>query len=124
MPKGTVFCKVDLEDTNVSVSYVLNENDLCILDDKPWLVDEEDGTIDYFYTALGKMLNPKDETIGDFEAMCRMKAGEEIAFEHVGERDGLFEYGNIGYIIFQKEEIEDMITLLQQALKPETDKSV
>lgn len=116
MPKGTVFCKIDLEDTDVGVRYVLNENELCILNDKPWLVDEDDGTIDYFYIALGKMLDPKDETIEDYEAMCRMRAGEEIAFEHIGERDGLFEYDNIGYMIFQREEIEDMIALLQQSL--------
>lgn len=117
MPKGTVFCKVDLEDTDVGISYVLRENELCVLNDKPWIVDEDDGTIDYFYIALGKMLYPKDESIEDYEAICRMKAGEEIPFNHVGERDGLFECDNIGYVIFQREEIEDMIALLQESLE-------
>ena len=65
MPKGTVFRKVSLDHDKAGVLYMLDaeDNPLKILDDKPWVVNEDDGTIDYFYITLGCTMLPKDEQI-------------------------------------------------------------
>ena len=119
MPKGTVFRKVSLDHDKEGVLYMLDaeDNPLKILDDKPWVVDEDDGTIDYFYITLGCTMLPKDEQIEDNEAFLRMREGEQIDYTHIGERDGLFEYDDIGYAVYTEAEVSEMIERLKCSLE-------
>jgi hypothetical protein len=119
MPKGTVFRKVSLDHDKAGVLYMLDaeDNPLKILNDKPWVVDEDDGTIDYFYITLGSSMHPIDEQIEDNEAFLRMREGEQIDYTHIGERDGLFEYDDIGFAVYTEAEVSEMIERLKCSLE-------
>lgn len=115
MPKGTVFCKVSLDIYGCAGSYTADIHTPMVLDDKPW--DCGDGVIDFFYTELGNVSYPKSG-IDYRDAFDNMRyQGEEIELEHAGQRDGLFEDDSVGYAVYSKGEIEEMVLMLQSALK-------
>lgn len=114
MPKGTVFCKVSL-DPQCAGDYTIDIHKPMILEDKPW--DCGYGSIDFIYTELGSVSYPRSgiDYRDAFDDM--LYQGVEIELEHEGSRDGLYEDDSVGYAVYSKGEIEEMLLMLQNALK-------
>lgn len=115
MPKGTVFCKFPrFNETTQSYSgYVLDIERPCILDG-PF-------SIDFCYTPVGELTASDAESDTDNHSVLmdmERNLGSEHPFEHWSGRDGLYE-GNdkVGFAIYSRQEVQQMIDLLQQALK-------
>lgn len=109
MPKGTVYSKIQLSSQGDGKNYCFGINSPAIL--------YEAYNKDFFPVHLGSDLAPID---GDF--MLRLDTmisnlGLEVPFEHCSGRDGLFEDDNVGFAIYSREEVQEMIDLLQQALE-------
>lgn len=116
MPAGTVFCKFPLKQKGDGRNLVCGIQPPIILEEKPWEVCG--GRIDFYCTGLGVSLFPKNRDIDYMDAMCLManEPGLEIEFDLSAGRDGLFEDDNVGYMIYSREEVEEMIRELQSAL--------
>ena len=118
MPKGTVFCKFPLKNEGDAGHLYVGIHPPCILMDA-WQTFSGRG--DFVPVCLGEDLRPKDyESDGDvFDTLFDMVAnlGKEVPFEHSCGRDGLYDDDNVGFAIFSRSEVEEMITLLQQALQ-------
>ena len=108
MPKGTVFCKIDEEG---EYPFDIRE---------AWILDEA-FEIDFLYKKLGAM-GPLAPERGDYNGIHALSdlyynPGKEAPFCCYGERDGSFEGDEVRFAIFSRAEVEEMITLLQQALR-------
>ena len=116
MPAGTVFSKFPLKQEGDGRNLVFGIQPPIILEEKPWEVCG--GCIDFYYTGLGVSLFPKNRDIDYMDAMCLMakEPGLEIEFDLSAGRDGLFQDENVGYMIYSREEVEEMIRELQRAL--------
>lgn len=118
MPKGTVFCKFPLECEGDAKGLGFGIHPPCILMDT---LPSDDGQGDFVPVCLGEDLLPKgyksdlnvDDTLFDMVA----NLGKEVPFEHSYGRDGFFDDDNVGFAIFSRAEVKEMIALLQQALK-------
>ena len=117
MPKGTVFCKFPLKHEGEAKRLCFGIHPPCVLMDA-WPSDYGQG--DFVPVCLGEDLLPKDyksdldvdDTLMDMVA----NLGKEVPFEHSYGRDGFYDDDNVGFAIFSRSEVEEMITLLQQAL--------
>ena len=113
MPKGTVFCKFPIKQESEGHNY-------CFEIGAPSILDEPLKN-DFLLTHLGSDLFPKSANGSDdtFEILSEMQhnLGTEVAFEHWGGRDGLYEDDNVGFAVYSREEVQEMIDLLQEALK-------
>lgn len=113
MPKGTVFCKIPLNNEGDGKHYLLRIN-------APSVLEEASG-VDFHCTNVGSDLWPKaaesgyeaDEMLYDMQ----YHLGKEVPFEHCSGRDGLYEDSNVGFAIYSRKEVQEMINILQQALK-------
>lgn len=115
MPKGVVFCKFPLKFEGDA-----SKEPLCFGIGAPSILDEPLKN-DFCLTNLGSDLFPKsasgsDDTIGILSEMQR-NLGMEVAFEHCGGRDGLYEDDSVGFAVYSRDEVKEMIDLLQEALK-------
>lgn len=117
MPKGTVFCKFPLKNQGDGERMLFGINTPNILYDK--IFDDEGNLIDFICTELGLSMTPKGEDMDNFESMFYMQdhVGEPIPFEHSIERDGMYDDNNVGFAIFSKEEVEEIVEMLQESLK-------
>lgn len=118
MPAGTVFCKFPLKGKGDGSKLALGIQPPIILEEKPWEVCGGGGCIDFYCTELGVSLSPKNSDIEYLDAMLLMAEdpGLEIEFDLSAGRNGLFEDENVGYMIYSREEVEEMIRELQRAL--------
>lgn len=108
MPEGTVFCKFPM--TEEAPRYMcLGIGTPCILD----------GTseADFYSTDLGESMAPEHGDCAMTLLDMREHLGKEVPFEHAGGRDGFFEGDEVGFAIFSRQEVEEMIHLLQEALE-------
>ena len=114
MPEGTVFCKFPLNDKGDAAGMTFGIG-------APRIKGESIGDIDFFDCTLGESLWPKDcQGSEDFFATLsdmQDQLAKEVPFELVGGRDGFFEDENVGFLIFSRQEVEEMIKELQEALK-------
>jgi hypothetical protein len=109
MPKGTVFCKFPLSHQGDGKNYIWGIGSPSIL------VDTYGN--DFYPVNLGSDLMPIDADFNlRLDTLCR-NLGEESRFEHCSGRDGLFEDENVGFAIYSREEVQEMIELLQEALR-------
>lgn len=115
MPKGTVFCKFPRLNklTNSYDTYMFGMTDPMILDG-PW-------DVDFYYTQPGFMTPVESSgSSEDDEIMMDMEQhlGKEVPFEAFSCRDGMFEDNDeVAFAIYSRQEVQEMIDLLQQALK-------
>lgn len=113
MPKGTVFCKFPLNFEGDGKNYCLGIGAPSIL-----LQSSDE---DFFPLDLGDDLWPvdADDSIKHSEILLDMQShlGKEVPFEHCSGRDGFYEDSNVGFAIYSRSEVQEMIDLLQQALK-------
>lgn len=113
MPNGTVFCKFPLY-------FKGNGHDYAFDISSPNIKDESIGDVDFFFTDLGGDMMPighcNDSHIDVLFDMVK-NLGKEVPFETYSGRDGLYEGDNVGFAIYSKAEVQEMIDQLQQALK-------
>lgn len=114
MPKGTVFCKFPILDSpnyKPTGSYRFGISVPSILDDT--------FNVDFLATEVGDLwpvkANDSEKWVDTLMEM-QSNLGLEIPFEHCSGRDGLFEDDSVGFAIYSREEVQEMIDLLQQAL--------
>ena len=115
MPKGTVFCKFPRfnEQTRSYGNYLFGIQEPAIL--------EGPFDVDFYYTPIGNM-DARDATSStendDILTDMERNLGKEYPFEHWSGRDGMYE-GNdeVGFAIYSRQEVVEMIQLLQEALK-------
>lgn len=119
MPKGTVFCKFPRfnEKLRFYDNYPLQINEPQIK-----MCDCKDGDNDYDSLYLGEDLRPKgyksDTDVMDTLMDMERNLGKEVPFGYSYGRDGMYETDDeAGFAIFSRAEVEEMITLLQQALR-------
>ena len=114
MPKGTVFCKFPRFDEGDHSS-----SKLAFAVQEPMILD---GTTesDFYYIEPGfmtpvdgKSCTEDDNILMDMEA----NLGKEYPFEAFSSRDGMYEGDEVGFAIYSRSEVEEMICLLQKALK-------
>lgn len=117
MPKGTVFCKFQLRNVGDGERMMFGIDTPQILYDKTF--DDDGNFIDFFCVELGWNMTPKEEGVDNFESLFYLRdhPGESIPFEHSIERDGMYDDDNVGFAIFSKEEVEEMVGMLQESLK-------
>lgn len=117
MPKGTVFCKFPLRNVGDGERMMFGIDTPQILYDKTF--DDDGNFIDFFCVELGWSMTPKEEGVDNFESLFYLRdhPGESIPFEHNIERDGMYDDDNVGFAIFSKEEVEEMVGMLQESLK-------
>lgn len=115
MPKGTVFCKFPRlnKQTNSYDNYLFSIQTPCILDG-PWDVDFYSTEIGNLDACAAQSDSENDDILTDME----QHLGKEYPFEHWTGRDGMFEDNDeVGFAIYSRQEVQQMINLLQQALK-------
>ena len=116
MPKGTVFCKFPLSEDDHASGMTFGIERPCILNEVIYGFNGE--PIDFWATELGFMYYG-DSSESLFNKLYEMvdNLGMEVSFEHAQDRDGMIEDDNVGFAIFSREEVQQMIDLLQEALK-------
>lgn len=107
MPKGTVFCKFPIKDYAPNYMH-LGIDTPCILDDT-WETD-------FVLTGLDN-LHPKDGDYTETLLDMREHPGKEVPFEYWSGRDGMYDGDEVGFAVFSRQEVQEMITLLQEALE-------
>ena len=120
MPKGTVFCKFPRFNPKTR-SY--EHYPFSIDEPQIKMRDSEEEDVDFYSLRIGSDLLPVgyesdldvDDTLMDMER----NLGKEVPFDYSYSRDGLFEGDEVGFAVFSRTEVEEMITLLQQALQDE-----
>ena len=116
MPKGTVFCKFPLTDNGDASGMTFGIERPCILNEVIYGFNGE--PIDFWATDLGFMYyGDSSEALFDKLYEMRDNLGMEAPFEHAQDRDAVYEDDNVGFAIFSREEVQQMIDLLQEALK-------
>ena len=125
MPKGTVFCKFPRFDETTR-----SWNDYTFGITEPYIKKEDmdESSADFFAMALGSDLCPAEsesdlDTDDILEDMER-NPGKEVSFNYSYGRDGMFEGDKVGFAIFSRDEIQLMISELQQALNDGYSKEV
>ncbi len=117
MPKGTVFCKFPRLDerTRTYCKYPFS-----IQIQKPCVLS---GPLDadFGYTPVGSLeACAADDDSSNMAILVDMERhpGKEYPFEHWTGRDGMYEENDqVGFAIYSRQEVQQMIDLLQQALK-------
>lgn len=114
LPAGTVYCKFPLTDNGNAKGMTFGLSAPCIKGDTI-------GEDDFCTCTLGEDLEPKfnSGTEGLFDTFFDMQKNlaKEVSFELSGGRDGFFDDENVGFMIFSKEEVQEMISELQDCLK-------
>ena len=112
LPEGTVFCKFPLTDKGDASGMMYGINTPSI--------KGESLNNDFFYCTLGESLQPKEANNSEEMFKCffnmQKELGKEVPFELVGGRDGFFDDENVGFMIYSKEEIQEMIDELTHCL--------
>lgn len=115
MPKGTVFCKFPRfdEGTRTYYKYPFSIQEPCVLSG-PF-------DADFGYTPVGSLeACAADGDTSNMAILVDMERdpGKEYPFEHWTGRDGMYEENDqVGFAIYSRQEVQQMIDLLQQALK-------
>lgn len=114
MPKGTVFCEFPILDSpnyNHADTYPLAVFAPHILEDS--------SESDFSSTCLGYM-SPvaAQNSMEEQEILIDLQGnlGKEYAFASETTRDGLYENDSVGFAIYSRNEVQEMIDLLQEAL--------
>ena len=113
LPRGTVFCKFPLNRKSYAGKMPIKISAPQIKGDSL--------TNDFYVCTLGEDMMPiSSEGSGEyFRVLSEMQKNlnQDVPFELVGGRDGFFDDENIGFMIFSKTEIQEMITELSECLK-------
>ena len=111
LPAGTVFCKFPLNDKGDAHGMMFGIS-------APSIKGNTICGNDFYSMAIGEGMSPKGE-VDFFDTLFSMQEniGKEYPFELFGERDGMFDDENVGFMVFSREEVEDMINELQAALR-------
>lgn len=111
LPAGTIFCKFPLNDKGDAHWRTFGIS-------TPSIKGDSISDIDFYTCALGEGLSPKDSSLDYLDTLIDMQnnLGKEIPFELSGGRDGMFDDENIGFMIFSKEEVQEMIKELQECI--------
>lgn len=117
MPEGTVYCKMQFRKANEDEFAVSDSGwDYVFGIENPSIKGETIGKNDWYMLDLGDFY-PKNGNYHDvLNDMCE-HLGNEVEFEMAGQRDGRYEGGHVHFAVFSKEEVEEIIRELQQALK-------
>ena len=114
LPAGTVYCKFPLTDKGDANKMLIGISAPCIKGDTV-------GSNDFYSCTLGETLQPKEanDSVAYFNIFFDMQKNlaKEVPFELTGGRDGMFDDENVGFMIFSKEEVQEMINELQDCLK-------
>lgn len=103
MPEGTVFCKI--RDNECFIS-------------EPQVKDGPLSNVDFCKTGISDFMIGDDSKDFWRAIMCMQKDPTmECEMELWGGRDGLYEGDDVKFIIFSKNEVQQMIDLLQEALE-------
>lgn len=113
LPKGTVFCKFPLNDEGDAHRMTFGMGSPCI---KGETIGD-----DFFSCILGEDMQPvnandSEELFDTFFDMQKNLA-KVVPFELVGGRDGFFDDENVGFMIYSREEIQEMIDELNHCLR-------
>ena len=110
LPAGTVYCKFPLNDKGDAHNRLFGLS-------APSIKGDTINDSDFYTCALGEDMSPVDGSneIDTFFDMQQSLA-KEVPFEMNGGRDGMFDDENIGFMIFSREEVQQMIDELQDAL--------
>ena len=88
---------------------------------EPMILDGADaGCNDFYFIEPGFMTPAEAESsTEDTDILMDMEAnlGKEYPFEAFSSRDGFFEGDEVGFAIYSRQEVEEMIRLLQEALE-------
>lgn len=111
-PEGTVFCKFPLNDKGDASKMIFGMGSPCIK-------GETIGN-DFFSCTLGEDMQPVNandsKELFDIFFDMQKNLGKEVLFELAGGRDGFFDDENVGFMVYSKEEIQEMIDELNHCL--------
>ena len=116
MPEGTVFCKIQFRDPLPGeLAYSKNGWDAALGIENPSIKGESFSN-DFYAVGIGDFA-PKEGD--DFEVLHDMgeNLGKEVPFEMFACRDGFFDDTHVHFAIYSREEVQQMINELQEALK-------
>ena len=117
MPEGTVYCKIQFRGPLPNEhAYASNGWDASFGIEDPSIKGENCGTNDFFTCGIGDF-QAKEGDINDVLFDICENIGKEVPFEMVGGRDGFFDDTHVYFAIYSREEVEQMISELQEALK-------
>lgn len=112
LPEGTVFCKFPLTDKGDASKMTFGMSSPCI---KGETVEN-----DFFSCTLGEEMQPVNANDSKelFDTFFDMQKnlGKEIPFESAGGRDGFLDDENVWFMIYSKEEIQEMVDELNHCL--------
>lgn len=108
LPSGTVYCK-----------FPLNGNrDMSFMMTAPSIKGDTVAGIDFFTSTLGEDFTPKgDADIFDTFFAMQHNLGVDVPFELSGGRDGMFDDESVGFMVFNKNEVSEMIDELKECLE-------
>lgn len=111
LPSGTVYCKFPITDDGDAKGMAFGVS-------APSIKEDNITNNDFYSCTLGESMIPKGEyNLFDILFSMITTLGKDYPFEHSECRDGMFEDENVGFLIFSKEEVKDMINILQDSLK-------
>lgn len=118
MPRGTVFCKFP-RFNEATRSY---DNYLFGIGEPYVKMEDTDGeSVDFYAMGIGSGLEPIGSTgssdTDDILTDMERNLGKEVTFEYSYGRDAMYEGNKVGFAIFSRDEVQQMINELQQALK-------
>lgn len=112
LPEGTVFCKFPLNDEGDASKMTFGMGSPCIK-------GETIGN-DFFSSTLGEEMQPVNandsKELFDIFFDMQKNLGKEVPFELAGGRDGFLDDENVGFMVYSREEIQEMINELNHCL--------
>lgn len=112
MPVGTVFCKFPLafEGDGKHILFGISTPKILV----------SSNAVDFWSKAIGGNMYPSQgsnsEQDADILFDMQRNPGKEVPFEHCSVRDGLYEDDNVGFAIFSRDEVKEIISILENAL--------
>ena len=115
MPKGTVFCKIQFRaPTPDEHAYSKSGWDSVFGIENPHIKGESLKN-DFYTCGIGDFYPKEGEYFDALHDICD-HLGKEVPFEMAGGRDGLFDDTHIYFAIYSRDEVQEMISELQNAL--------
>lgn len=116
MPEGTVFCKIQFRaPTPEEHAYSKSGWDSSFDIENPIIKGETWGN-DFLYCGVGDFLPKEGDWMDVLHDICD-HPGKEVPFEMTGGRDGHFDDTHVYFAIYSRDEVQQMIDELNEALK-------
>lgn len=116
MPEGTVYCKIQFRAPTSNEHAYSNSGWDSSFDIENPSIKGESTENDFYTCGIGDFQAKEGDPMDVLQDICD-NLGKEVPFEMAGGRDGLYDDTHVYFAIYSRDEVQEMITELQESLK-------